>query len=235
MRSRDLPGRQASGVQREHDLVDLTESALSLLHDHRLEGALPVAGDLELDLAGGVGEHRLRPGPVPDVRRVSLTGSTVLLMAQVLGHLLVQRGLEHVLGELLEQPFGPVRDSPCSWACRTSSLAAASSAEGSGFFFAGMSSSVVITAPSPPTQSARRARNTVRSTVPENAEALDSMASSALDHAQAMRDNGAPIGRVNGFLRKSQDELRQTARRFGMGEKASKDYTREVLEVPAEG
>ena len=40
-------------------------------------------------------------------------------------------------------------------------------AQGSGFFFAGMSLSVVlITARSPPTQSARRAGNTVRSTVP---------------------------------------------------------------------
>ena len=42
-----------------------------------------------------------------------------------------------------------------------------SSAEGSGFFFAGMPFSVVvITAPSPPTQSARRAGNAVRCTVP---------------------------------------------------------------------
>jgi hypothetical protein len=58
----------------------------------------------------------------------------------------------------LSSPSGPVRDRPCSFASRTSSLAATSSAKGPGFFLAVMSLSVVvITAPSPPTQSARRA------------------------------------------------------------------------------
>ena len=53
---------------------------------------------------------------------------------------------------------------------RTNSLAAISSAESSGFFFAVMSLSVVvITAPSPPTQSACRAGNTLRFTVPDPA------------------------------------------------------------------
>jgi len=50
----------------------------------------------------------------------------------------------------LSSPSGPVRDNPCSLAKRTSSRAAISSAEGSGFFFAVISFSVVIiTAPSP--------------------------------------------------------------------------------------
>jgi hypothetical protein len=66
-----------------------------------------VAGDLELDLPSGVGEHRLGPGPVTHVGGVPVAGGTVLLMPQVLGHLLVQRRLQHVLGELLEQPVRP--------------------------------------------------------------------------------------------------------------------------------
>src|SRR4051794_23764186 len=65
----------------------------------------------------------------------------------------------------LSSPSGPVRDRPCSRACRTSSLAAVSSAEGSGFFF-GTTSSVVIRAPSPLTSSARQAGNTVAGTAP---------------------------------------------------------------------
>ena len=52
-------------------------------------------------------------------------------------------------------PSGPVKDRPCSRAIRTSSLAASSSAEGSGFVFFGTISSVVITAPSPLTLSQR--------------------------------------------------------------------------------
>ena len=88
----------------EHDLIDPGQPALPLLHDHRLEGAVPVPGHLDLDLPGGLGQHRLGPGPVADVGRVPVLGGTVLLMAQVLGHLLVQRGLQHALGELLEQP-----------------------------------------------------------------------------------------------------------------------------------
>src|SRR3954464_7670279 len=55
----DLPGGQAPGIQREHDLVDLTQPALSLADDHRLEGALAVSWDLELHLPGGVRQHRL--------------------------------------------------------------------------------------------------------------------------------------------------------------------------------
>jgi hypothetical protein len=109
---RDLPGRQPAGIQREHDLVDLTQPALSLLHDDRFEGALAVPGDLELDLPGRMGQYRLRPGPVPHVGRVPVSDRTVLLMAQVLGHLLVQRRLQHVLGELLEQPIRPGQRQP---------------------------------------------------------------------------------------------------------------------------
>jgi hypothetical protein len=144
---RDLSGGQPVGIEREDDLIDPVEPALSLLHDHRLKGALPVARDVDLHMPGGLGQHRLGTGPVADVGRVPVLGGTVLLMPQVLGHLLVERGLQHALGELLGSPSGPVRDRPCSLASRTSSSAASSSAEGSGFFIGLTTSSVVITAP----------------------------------------------------------------------------------------
>jgi hypothetical protein len=79
--SRDLTGRQPAGIQRQHDLVDLGETPLTLLHDHRLEGTVAVSGDVELDLTRGVGQHRLRPGPVADVARLPILRGTVLVMS----------------------------------------------------------------------------------------------------------------------------------------------------------
>ena len=73
----------------------------------------------------------------------------VLFMAQVLGHLLVQRGLHTVLVSCLSSPSGPVRDRPCSRARRTICSAAIASAVGSGFFFVTSSSVAFITAPLP--------------------------------------------------------------------------------------
>jgi hypothetical protein len=40
----DLPGGQALGIQRQHDLIDPGQPPLPLLDDLRLERALPVAG-----------------------------------------------------------------------------------------------------------------------------------------------------------------------------------------------
>jgi hypothetical protein len=63
-------------------------------HDLRLECPGPVYGHLDLDLTGGLGQHRLGPGAVADVAglRVRLA---VFLMAQVLAQLLVRRRLQH--------------------------------------------------------------------------------------------------------------------------------------------
>ncbi|BDT92430.1 hypothetical protein IFM12275_24060 [Nocardia sputorum] len=83
------------------------------------------------------------PTPPTDTR--DFGGRLVRLEAQVLGHLLVQRGVEDGLGELFEQLFGPVIDKPCCLAIRTSSVAASCSADASAFFLA-TASIVVITA-----------------------------------------------------------------------------------------
>jgi hypothetical protein len=92
------------GVQRQHDLVDPVQPPLPLLHNHRVERPVPVPRDVELHMSGGLGQYRLRSGPVTHIRRLTAILGPVLLMTQMLGHLLIQRGLEDVLGELLEQP-----------------------------------------------------------------------------------------------------------------------------------
>ena len=73
--------------------------------DLRLEGTVPVPRHLDLYLAVALSQHRLRPGPVPDIARPG-DQPPVLLMAQVLGHLRAKPGLQHRLGQLLQQPAG---------------------------------------------------------------------------------------------------------------------------------
>lgn len=99
----DLPGREAFGIQRQHDLVDPRQAPLPLTDDLRLERARPVPRHIDLHRAVAVGHDRLRPSAVTDVARPD-TGLVVLFVAEVLGHLLVQHGLQDRLGQLLEQP-----------------------------------------------------------------------------------------------------------------------------------
>ena len=106
----------------------------------------------------------------------------MLVIAEVLGHLLIERGLEDRLVRFLSSPSGPVSDRPCSWASRTSSTAACYSADGSAFFFA-TSSSVVITAPSSPSIAQRvRPETLLNSQSHLGAAYLEGQPSSALRH-----------------------------------------------------
>jgi hypothetical protein len=50
----------------------------------------------------------------------------IRLVAEVFGHLLGQPSFQHRLGQLREQPSGPVNDKRCSLASRTNSAAARS-------------------------------------------------------------------------------------------------------------
>ena len=132
----DLPGRQALGIQRQHDLIDAGQPPLPLAHDLRLERARP-----------GPAARRSPPGRWPrsapswagcrSGRCPSRHRLAVLLMAQVLGHLLVQRRLQHRLGQLLQQPVrarsatgpapGPAAPAPPPPAAPPSAPASASS------------------------------------------------------------------------------------------------------------
>src|SRR5512133_1234561 len=74
----DLAGGQALGIEREHDLIDAAQPSLPLLDYLWFEAAGTIARHLDIDLPGGLGQHRLGPGTVADVARPS-TGRVVLL------------------------------------------------------------------------------------------------------------------------------------------------------------
>jgi len=100
----DLARGQALGIQRQHDLIDPGQPPLPFPGDLRPGRAMPVAGHLDRYLPAGLGQHCLGPGPVPHVPRI-ITGRAVLVMTEMLGHLLIQRRLQHRLGQLLQQPI----------------------------------------------------------------------------------------------------------------------------------
>jgi hypothetical protein len=97
----DLPGGQPARSQRQHDLIDTIQTALTLAHNGRRETALPVAGHLDVHRPD-LGDHRLGAGAIARVTAVA-THRVVLVIAQVLGHLRLQRGLEHRLGQPSQQ------------------------------------------------------------------------------------------------------------------------------------
>ena len=105
-------------------------TAARAFHDLRGEAAVAVAGHVDLDLPGRLGQHcLLRPGAVTHIRRITTSWSLMPPVPQMRCHLRTQRRLENVLGELFNNPSGPVNDRPCSWAIRTNSGAASYSAE----------------------------------------------------------------------------------------------------------
>jgi hypothetical protein len=100
---RDLPGRQPAGGQGQHDLIDPDQPTLPLLHDLRIEARVGVPGDVDLDRAD-LGQHRLGPDPVTGVAAVP-ADRIVLVVTEMPGHLLLERGLQHPLGQLVQQPL----------------------------------------------------------------------------------------------------------------------------------
>jgi hypothetical protein len=88
--------------QRQHHLIDAGQAALPLLEELRLKGAGGVAGHPHLDWAD-VGQHGLGPGAIAAVAVVS-PSRIVLVIADVVGDLALQGGLQHPLGQLLQQP-----------------------------------------------------------------------------------------------------------------------------------
>jgi hypothetical protein len=101
----DLPGRHSFRIQRQDDLVDLGQPALPFLHDLRLERPFPIAGNIDRHFTGRVRHHRFRSGTVSHVRRLAALIGLVLLVTEMLGQLLVQRCLENILREQLQQPI----------------------------------------------------------------------------------------------------------------------------------
>ncbi len=82
-------------------LVEAVETGLPLLDELRLELAVTVAWDINVELAA-LAFDRFRGLPVAGVSAV-LAGGVVLLVAEEVGHLALQRTLDDRLGELLEE------------------------------------------------------------------------------------------------------------------------------------
>jgi len=97
----NVAGGQPARIQGDDPLVEPVQPSLSLPHDPRVEAAVAVAGNLQLDPAD-VGEQRLAGHPVAAVARPA-AGRVVLLIAEVFGHLLGQRPLQHRLRDLGQQ------------------------------------------------------------------------------------------------------------------------------------
>ncbi len=97
---RDLTRREPARSQRQHDLIGAIQPSLPLRDDHRLERPVPVPGNLDLH-GSDLGEHRLRPRPVA---HVLADRGPAMIVAEVFGQLSVQRRLEDVLRELIQQP-----------------------------------------------------------------------------------------------------------------------------------
>jgi hypothetical protein len=105
-----LPGGQALRRQRDDQLVHPGQPPLPLGHDPRLEAAVAVARHVDLDRPN-VGQHRLSPAPVAGVRAVA-ADRVVLAIAEVIGQLTLQGGLQQPLGQLLQQPALPGQLQP---------------------------------------------------------------------------------------------------------------------------
>ncbi len=97
----DLTGREPLRVQRDHVPRQPVETAAVLGHRHRLDGPSPVTRHPQADLAD-LGLDRVGRRPVARVRRpAALTGVT--LIAQMLGHLDLETGLEHLAHQPRQQ------------------------------------------------------------------------------------------------------------------------------------
>jgi len=98
----DLTSGQALRRQRQHHVLHTGQAALPLAHDLRLETAITIAGHVNRYRAD-LGQHRLTTGAVTTVATIA-AGRIVLVVAQVVGDLTLQRRLQHPLGQLLQQP-----------------------------------------------------------------------------------------------------------------------------------
>ncbi|MDQ1064589.1 hypothetical protein QFZ32_000028 [Streptomyces canus] len=97
-----LPGGQALRGQRDDHLVDAAQALLPLLDDLWFEGAVAVAGHDYLHRSD-ISQDGLGAFAVAGIAAV-LASRVVLVIAEVIGDLALQGGLQQPLGQLLEQP-----------------------------------------------------------------------------------------------------------------------------------
>jgi hypothetical protein len=101
----DLARGQTPGVERQHLVIEARQPPAPLGQQLRLKGAISVPRHLHIDLGGA----RLDPLDCPAVARVAAipTGRSVLLVAEVIGHLTLERTLHQSLRQLIQQPVLP--------------------------------------------------------------------------------------------------------------------------------
>jgi hypothetical protein len=97
----NVAGGQPPRIQRDDPLIEPVQPGLTLPHDPRSEAAVAVPRHLQLD-AADLGQQHLAGHPVAAVARPA-AGRVVLLIAEVFGHLLGQRPLQHRLRHLGQQ------------------------------------------------------------------------------------------------------------------------------------
>ena len=98
----DLAVGQPLGRQRQHHLIDPAQPPAALGHHRRLERARPVPGHVDLDRAD-LSQHRLGPRPVARVPRM-MPSRIVGCVADMVGHLPLEHRLQHLLGQIGQQP-----------------------------------------------------------------------------------------------------------------------------------
>src|SRR5215831_14833698 len=96
----DLPCREPTGVERDHLVVETGQPALPFLHQLRIEIAVAVARNFDLQLARS-GQHVLAGGAVTRVPAATAFRS-VFLVTKMRGELAFQRALHETLGQALE-------------------------------------------------------------------------------------------------------------------------------------
>lgn len=97
----DVASRHPARIVREDLVVEGREASLMLRDERRLEGAAPVAGDADGDVAV-LALERLGGMAVAGGARAAAVGS-MLLVAEVVGHLAFEGTLDEASGELVEE------------------------------------------------------------------------------------------------------------------------------------
>ncbi len=98
----DLPVGQPLRRQGDHQLIDPGQPPLPFGHDFRLETGITVPRHADLHRPG-LSQHRLAAVAIAGITAIAAR-RVILLIAQMVVQLALQRALDHHLGELAQQP-----------------------------------------------------------------------------------------------------------------------------------
>ena len=101
----DVADRHPARIQADDHVAQPADPALPLRHQPRVEAAVAVPRRGQIEVAD-LGAQPLRGDPVPGVAR-PVPGRVMLLIAQMIGQLRLQPGLQHPLHQLRQEPALP--------------------------------------------------------------------------------------------------------------------------------